>query len=212
MTSADGGQRELILRVATRLFAALGYDSTSTSQIAEAAGLNVASVNEHVGSKRELYLAVMERSNRAERASMEGAIKGPPARSPEETAVAVHRVIDRYLDFCLTHPEVPALWMHRWLSDASDVTELERQYVQPLIKLVADAFGPAIAAGYIDSDTDVEYVLQSVIWSVHGFARGGVLDAEGNRRGTEDPEALRRFRTYLHKMIHRTIGLPGNPP
>ncbi|MEV4186774.1 helix-turn-helix domain-containing protein, partial [Streptosporangium canum] len=59
MTSADGGQRELILRVATRLFAALGYDATSVSQIAEAAGLDVATLTQQAGGKRELYLAVM---------------------------------------------------------------------------------------------------------------------------------------------------------
>ncbi|WP_326640907.1 TetR family transcriptional regulator [Streptosporangium sp. NBC_01755] len=41
MTSGDGSRREPILRVATSLFAALGYDSASISQIAEAAGLSV---------------------------------------------------------------------------------------------------------------------------------------------------------------------------
>src|ERR1041384_5692348 len=125
MTPADGGQVALIVKVATQLFAALGYDGTSTRQIAEAAGLNIATVNYHVGGKRELYLAVMERAHLAERTALDQALARLTGTGP---VVAIHRLMDDYLDFCVDNPEIPALWMHRWLSDASDITELEREY------------------------------------------------------------------------------------
>ncbi|MFC4058895.1 TetR/AcrR family transcriptional regulator [Planomonospora corallina] len=207
MNSPDGGQPETILRAATRLFAALGYDGTSTRQIAEAVGLNIATVNYHVGGKRELYLAVMERAHQAELAVLEPAVKELTAAPPEEKVAAAHRMLDVYVDFCAENPEIPALWMHRWLSDAGDITELERQYVQPLAAFVADALLPL--AG---EHADVEYTIWTVIWCTHGFARGGVLDQAGRRRGPRDVRAMRRFRAHLHSMLHQALCLPGDPP
>ncbi|GAA3697283.1 TetR/AcrR family transcriptional regulator [Nonomuraea antimicrobica] len=208
MTPGESAQAGLILKVATQLFAALGYDGTSTRQIAEAAGLNIATVNYHVGGKRELYLAVMEAAHRAEKAALEAALARLPGDDP---VAAIHRVADDYLDFCVDNPEVPALWMHRWLSDASDISELERQYVLPLMAAVTEALRPAVEAGTIRAEADLEYTVWTVIWAVHGFAKGGVLDARGRRRGAGDRAALRRFRAHLHQSLHRTLGLPGDP-
>ncbi|GGO61380.1 TetR/AcrR family transcriptional regulator [Nonomuraea cavernae] len=210
MTSADNrGQVALILKVATQLFAALGYDGTSTRAIADAAGLNIATVNYHMGGKRELYLAVMERAHRAERMMLEASLSDLSGTNP---VLAIHRVVDDYLDFSVENPEVPALWMHRWLSDASDLTELEQQYVQPLMSAVMEALRPVVAAGVIDSSADVEYAVWTVVWCVHGFAKGGVLDEQGNRHGTDDRVELRRFRAHLHQLVHRMLRLPGDAP
>ncbi|MFI7690214.1 TetR/AcrR family transcriptional regulator [Nonomuraea sp. NPDC049655] len=208
MRPADSGQPAVILKAATQLFAALGYDGTSTRQIADAAGMNIATVNYHVGGKRELYLAVMERAHRAEKAALDKALAHLPGDDP---VASIHRLVDDYLDFCADNPEIPALWMHRWLSDAGDITELERQYVQPLVSAVTGALRPAVEAGVIDGTVDLEYAMWTVIWSIHGFAKGGVLDADGRRRGAGDRAALRRFRAHLHLTLHRTLALPGDP-
>ena len=209
MTPAESGQAAAILKVATRLFAAHGYDGASTRKIADAAGLNIATVSYHVGGKRELYLAVMERAHQAERAALEAALGRLPGADP---VAAIHGLIDAYLDFCATHPEVPALWMHRWLSDAGDVNELEGKYVRPLVAAVAETLRPSMAAGLIDPEIDLEYAMWSVVWCVHGFAKGGVLDTDGRRRGVGDRAALDRFRAHLHLSLHRTLGLPGEVP
>ncbi|MFC3980865.1 TetR/AcrR family transcriptional regulator [Streptosporangium jomthongense] len=211
MTSADGGERELILRVATRLFAALGYDGTSTSQITEAAGVDVATLNEHFGGKRELYLAVLERAHLADLGQTERAIAeisaAPPGDPLREPARAVHRLLDSYIDFCVENPDIGALWMHRWLSDASDVTEPERQYVQPMVRRISETLR-SLAPG----SADVMFTVWTVTWSAHVFSRGGVLDEEGNHWTPGDPEILRRFRAYMHDVVHHALGLPGDPP
>ncbi|GAA2582260.1 TetR/AcrR family transcriptional regulator [Actinomadura fulvescens] len=196
MTSDSSPAR--VLDVATRLFSELGYDGTSTRMIAEAAGLDLATVAHHVGGKRDLYLAVMERAHRAERAALEHALAG---FTPD--AAGVHRLVDGYLDFCVEHPEVPALWMHRWLSDAADVAHLENVYVRPMLDLVAEAVRPAVGDG-----TDLEYALMTVIWCTHGFSRGGVLDAGGRRVGVDDPRQLARFRAHLHRLVGQLLDLP----
>ncbi|WP_433227578.1 TetR/AcrR family transcriptional regulator [Actinomadura formosensis] len=196
MTGNESG-RERILDVATRLFAALGYDGTSTRMIAEAAGLNVATVAYHVGGKRDLYLAVMERAHLAERAALEGAL----AKITFD-AEGILTLLDAYIDFCLSRPEIPALWMHRWLSDASDVAHLEEQYVRPLMEIVVDAARKVVPDGI-----DIEYAVWTVIWSTHGFGCGGVLSVDGQRRGREDPEAVARFRSHMRRTVALGLGL-----
>ena len=190
--------RERILDAATRLFAGLGYDGTSTRMIADAAGLNIATVAYHVGGKRDLYLAVMERAHRAEQGVVDAALADfTPDRD------GVRRLVDRYLDFCVEHPEIPALWMHRWLSDAADVVHLEGSYVKPLLAKVGEAVRQA--AG---DDVDVEYAVMTVIWTTHGFCRGGVLDADGRRTGLDDPKQVARFRAHLHRLVLGMLDLP----
>ncbi|MFD1931070.1 MULTISPECIES: TetR/AcrR family transcriptional regulator [Nonomuraea] len=208
MTSGRGGERERILQAATRLFAALGYDATEIVQIAEAAGLSTKAVSSQFGAKRDLYLAVMERAHASHAAVVEERVKALQAAPPAEKVAAVHRFIDAYIDFAAEHPEVPALWMHRWLADASDAGNLEAEYVQPLAEFAIENIIPATEA----EDADVHYTINTLVWCVHGFVLSGVFDAAGRRRGADDPRAMRRFRAHMHQMIHRTLGLPGSPP
>src|SRR5438046_1801649 len=151
---SEDSRRERIIAVATRLFAALGYDGASTRLIADAAGLNVATVSYHVGGKRELYLAVMERAHQIEQAAVNAGLSGStPA------AAGVHRLIDRYLDFCVENPQLVALWVHRWLSDAEDIVHLEERYAAPLFVPVVEALAPIAAP-----ETDLQYAVMSIIW------------------------------------------------
>lgn len=187
------------MEVATRLFAALGYDGTSTRMIAEAAGLNVATIAYHVGGKRDLYLAVMERAHLAERTALDRALAEiPPNRE------GLLALVDGYVDFCIARPEIPALWMHRWLSDAADIAHLEEQYVRPLIELVT-----GVARKVVADDVDVDYVVWTIVWCTHGFGCGGLLDAGGNRLGLDDPVAVTRFRTQMRRIVAAAIGLPA---
>ncbi len=59
MSGAD--TRERILDAACRLFAAGGYDGTSTRQVGAAAGANIATIAYHFGDKEGLYHATLGR-------------------------------------------------------------------------------------------------------------------------------------------------------
>jgi AcrR family transcriptional regulator len=219
MTSAPDGcvtshadwQPERLEELATRLFAALGYDGTSISLIAEAAGMSVARVCDLVGGKRELYLSVMDRVYCAKWKVLKEAVGGP-TDCPVESAATLHRIADAYLDFCLANPHCPRLWTHRWLFDASDIGDLERKYLLPYFRLVSNGLAAAVAAGYIGDDVDLEFLLWSIVWNVNSFCQGGVLDAEGNLDNTHDPRTVRRFRAHLHQIVHRTMALPTASP
>ncbi|MFG1823122.1 TetR/AcrR family transcriptional regulator [Microbispora bryophytorum] len=204
----DGGLSDRVLQVATRLFTGLGYDGTDMRQIADAAGTDVAYVRRRFGDKREIYLEVMDRMNSAHNAVLEKGVKDIVGASPEQKIVALHRLLDRYIDFCRRQPEYPALYTHRWLSDATDIPELEPMYAAPAAQFVIDAITPLVTA----PDVDVDYTINSVIWCVHSFVQSGVYDRSGRRYDHDHPGALWRFRSYLHQMVHRTLRLPGEPP
>lgn len=186
--------RERIIAAATSLFAEHGYDGTSTRRIAAEAGLNMATVAYHVGAKAELYREVMRRAHEAEAAVLRRALAvfAQQAAAGDPVA-AVTGLVDAYLDFCLEHPHIPALWMRRWLSDAAEVAELEAVYVRPLIDAVTGAVCAALPGR---APAAVEMTVWTVLWSTHGFCRSSI------REQTE------RFRAHLRALVLRELGLP----
>jgi AcrR family transcriptional regulator len=201
---------EHILQVAYKLFAALGYDATSTTQIAEAAGVQPAAIEELFGGRRELYIAVMRHAFDEERISLNAVLdelRGPQAL---DVATALHRLIDNQLDFVAAHPDTYALRTHRWLSDAMDVAEMETRYLQPLYQCILDLFRPAIEAGRLSGEADLQYALYMCTWCIHGFVLGGVQLQDGVPKTHTDEREWRHFRLRLHQMVHRTLLLPGD--
>ncbi|MFG1707784.1 TetR/AcrR family transcriptional regulator [Nonomuraea sp. M3C6] len=202
MDSPEDDEREPILRAATRLFAALGYDSTSCVQVGEAAGVDMATVSTYFPTKRELYLAVMEEAHRIRTDVLlprAGELRAAP---PEGKAAALNRFIDGYLDLCLEYPEIPSLWMHRWLSDARDIG-LDAIESQRLIYKAIDS----VATVAEPAGADAKFTTYTMIWCIHGFALSGGMDTTGQHLGTGDPEALQRFRDHMHQMLGRATGL-----
>lgn len=200
--------RERILAAATHLFAEHGYDATSTRSIGEAVGLNIATVAYHVGGKADLYREVMRRVHLAQRevvtkalAELEGA-----GAAPAETRTALLNFVDAYLDFCLDRPEVPALWMRRWLSDGSEAEQVEAEFAGPLVAEAGQVARGVLDRADLAPDLDVEMLVFTVVWTCHSFSRAGVIDPAGRRVSTTDLDTLARFRKHLHAVI---IGLVG---
>lgn len=73
-TAANGGGGERILREAPALFTAHGYASVSMQQIADAAGVNKATLYHHFRDKEDLFVAVIAAEFERERAGIAGAL------------------------------------------------------------------------------------------------------------------------------------------
>jgi AcrR family transcriptional regulator len=188
------GDEEQIITVATRLFAELGYDSTGSDLIADAAGDGGHTLIAAVGGKSGLYRRVMERAYRAEQGMLDTALG---AYTPDRAGS--HRLIDMYLDFYVANPEIVALWMHRWMGDAADVGGLENDFVDPQDELVT-----GVVAGVVPPDVAVDLLVRTVVWCVFGFLSGGVPGGRG-RTEPRTPDAIERFRGYLHVLVDRMI-------
>jgi AcrR family transcriptional regulator len=198
-----------VIDAATRLFAALGYDATSMEQIAEAAGVEIADLRRECG-KQDLYLTVVERGFQAESASLQEILRRFRCETAADCVRSIHLLVDGYVDFAAGHPEVHALWVHRWLEDAIGVADLESRFLHPLFTTAVSALTPARERGFIGRDVDLEFALHTMMWIVHGFGQGGVPQPDGEWLGFSDPEIAQRFRHHLHQVMHRTLRLPGD--
>jgi len=209
MIPADDPQSRAVIDIAARLFAAFGHDGTSLQGIAEAAGQDLAWVQQRFGDKHDLYLAVIDHAGRAERAVVEDALSALPAADPEAFAAVMYDLSERYLEFCLDNPQIPALWIHRWLGDAADLPDLERTYSVSLINRTRDAMRSAAGAGLIDDQVDLGLLLRTLIWSVYGFLHGQTI-AEAENSVSTDPQARRRLLAHHRQLLDRMLKLPGS--
>ncbi|GAA2729470.1 TetR/AcrR family transcriptional regulator [Actinocorallia aurantiaca] len=199
----EGVEEDRFLEVATRLFAELGFDGTPMQLIADAAGVDVETLVEQTGDKSRLYRKVMLRTHALERAALTEA-----AASFTPTRQGVIALVDAYLDFHVAHPQVLALWMHRWIGDAADIPGPEGQ-VRTLSTLMA-----ATAQGVAAPGVDPEYLVWTIVWCVFGYLSGGIQHpgpSSYHARGEPlSPQALAGFRAYLHVLITRMTVTSGD--
>ena len=203
MTESDPSRRPLsagqvhgdvesdrLLETARNLFAALGYDEVSLQMIGDAVGVAPGTLVDRFGGKRELYLTAMQRTTD----EWLGEAEHVEARFTPD-ADGLYLLFDRLLVHCLEHPEMPRLWQHRRLSDASDITDLEaRNYarmVPQTLELVRSAVRP---------DVDAEVALWMISWAIMSYSQAGLPTPEGARRSPHDPAVLKRMRAYLRRQ------------
>ncbi|MFO6452656.1 MULTISPECIES: TetR/AcrR family transcriptional regulator [unclassified Aeromicrobium] len=203
--------RERILDAASRLFAERGYDATSTRAIADAVGLNIATVAYHVGGKSDLYREVMRAAHEAQRDSVEAALSTLPRAdgSPRAARDGLHAFVDAYLRFCVTHPEVPALWMRRWLAEGEMLSELEAEFTGPLVERVADHVRALLDRAGVTTDADLDLLVYTIVWTTHAFSRAGVVDSAGRRSDPTESVTFERFRRHLHDVVDGALSLSG---
>ena len=90
-------RRALIVEAAGRLFGERGYDATRLDEVAAAAGVTKPILYRHFDSKRDLYLALLERH----RADLSGFVAAMPAEG--STRERLRAVLDVWLDYVAAH-------------------------------------------------------------------------------------------------------------
>lgn len=172
----DGTPAEEILHAAARLFAAKGFDGTSTRAIAEAAGLRQPSLFHHFDSKEAILRALAERSLARPLEVLERI-----ARTDASPAVKLYRVLDfQVRHFCSQSLDLTAV--------LTDATRLGRRrfprlfddaarYTHKMRALVEQG----IASGEFvetDSVTAANGLLGMANWTIRWFNPGGRLSAD----------------------------------
>ena len=132
-----------------------------------------------------------------------------PASStpPGAARDALHRFIDAYLGFCVTHPDVPALWMRRWLAEGEMLAELEAEFTGPLVERVAGQVRELLARAEVATDADLDLLVYTIVWTTHAFSRAGVVDPAGRRADPSDRPTFERFRRHLHDLVDGALSL-----
>lgn len=93
-------RREEILDAATLLFAEQGYDATGTQDLVDKLRVGKGTLYRYFPSKRDLFLAAVDRVMRRLRQSVDESIAGI-----DEPFQRIERAVQTYLDFFARHPE-----------------------------------------------------------------------------------------------------------
>lgn len=200
-----------ILLAATRLFAARGFDGVSTREIAAAVGLNVATVNYHVGGKRELYSAILLRIDqlqaeifRREAGALHLDTSG--ALTKDNAILFVDRVLAGFIAIALEYPE-GALLRVRHALDSVSGDDPAPGILSGLIAAIDGMVGRAKAAGLIEASLDTRMFTRGFMWVMQGYFIGAPLPAE-RRIDPADPKELAAFRAFLRRYAFTMLGLP----
>jgi len=179
-----------IQRTATRLFAGLGYDGTTTEMIADAAGVSREAVLE-AGGRHGLYRRTLEHHTRVQCAMLDELGAGF-TDGDDRMAIVLQRLIDFYLD----HLDLVAIWRQRRMMDAADMHDLEERYQYPVQHKVMEILGPDIVQ-------DPRYQLFSVVfaWCLLGFTTGGAPRSDGTLMTPEDPGDQDLFRARMVELL-----------
>ncbi|WP_262284292.1 TetR/AcrR family transcriptional regulator [Micromonospora sp. MA102] len=188
--------RELVLAAATALFAERGFDAVGLRDVAAAAGVDVATVAHHTGTKAELYDACFARVFAAEREVLE--VAGQRARAALAAGRAdalrtLHDLVDVFVDFLEDRPETTALWLRRWLEPHRHA-DLDQRYAAPLYTLVEELLATAAEGGALVEPTP-HVTVRSLVWAVHGHV---VALAAGTGSGARE---RREFRGFVHRFL-----------
>lgn len=152
--------RELIIDAAERVFASRGYAGSKMQDIADEAGLAIATVYATLAGKEEVYAAIHERNGRVllERAA-------EAARGAGSAFQALLGGVETYVRFLAEHPDYLRIHLNEaqpWALDPRFLcAEQRRQWAEGL-ELTSAVFRAAIAEGAV-MDGDPELMARLMI-------------------------------------------------
>jgi AcrR family transcriptional regulator len=199
--------RERILRVATALFGEKGFDAVTTRTIAAAAGLNVATVAHHTGSKADLYEAVFARLHAHEETMLDAVladVTDADVADPLRVRRVLRELVDAYVDVLAAEPAIAGLWTRRWLERGRGDDAVEARFARPLFDRIETLLRDAQAAGSVPA-LDAHLAVKGVVWITYGYFTGGLVEAHAAQDVT-DPSQVERLRAFVHRVVDGLLG------
>ena len=191
---------ERILSEATRLFAEAGYEGVSTRQIGTATGLNISTINHHVGSKRQLYLRVIESLYEKEEQLVNeivDAIDDSIIADKERFYAALANLIDRLLGFAHDNPDRQRLYVQRWLEPADELKDREVELTLRLYRRLAKILKRGQEHGVVRDSLDLGYFLRSFDFMMFSYFTSGAFNWRLLRADPHQKTNLDKFKNYL---------------
>ncbi len=191
--------QQRILEAADALFGELGFDATTTRDIAERSGINKALIHYHFGTKDELLTALLERYYRALTAAVSAPLARP--RDPGEQALAI---LDAYADFLAAHRTFCCV-VQREIASGRHVAQLVERTL-PTFRL-----GIAWLGGFAP-EAELVHLLTSVYGMVVTYFTHGRVLAQLTGEDPFSPRALEARKRHVRKVAALLFGaLKGSP-
>lgn len=184
--------RQTCLDAAERAFASRGFAGTGLREIAAGAGVSIATLAYHFGSKEKLYGEVLAR--------VAGSIAPYlPAGRDDAAPAAVAAMIERFLDWALDHRDYAGLLMRELVENPDRAQRARRWYLLPLIEAYAGAIREGQRRGRI-GPVDPEMTAFYATGAITHFAASTVTIRRMLDLDAETP-AIDRFRATLRASL-----------
>ena len=207
-------QAEHILDVATSLFARGGFEGVTTRQIAAAAGLNIATVHHHVGTKGALYRAVVQRLYDEERALVDHLLATAEELALDDAAALralFSELAGTAVDLMDRSPLRARLYLRRWLEESPGADQPEARQLLALYGALDQLIARAQASGLVQPALDRALFLRSFDWLIYGYFVSGPIDWARWRGDPHAPGQVAAFKQYLDEYLVRMLGLEQAP-
>lgn len=134
----------LILDAATRIFAQYGFDGARMDAIAEAAGINKATIYYHLGGKKALYTAVLHTVFSEQAALIEDQVSA--CKTVEEKLRVIIGALRRLI---YETPHISAIMMYEIASGGRNFPDILTEDFTDIIGLTADVLQEGHRAGQL---------------------------------------------------------------
>ncbi len=193
--------KDRILDVAERLFAQRGFAATSMRNIAQGAGVNVATLYYHCGSKDELFVSIYARVVE----QMIGWI-GETFKAGGDFRFMVTEVLDHVIEYLALHPSIPRLLVRSDLGEMSKADDDKRAVYRPLLETVTRVMNARVERGEIRNIDPLTFVraAQGVVTYV---ALGLTRDQDLMAPPSIDPEQLALAQRHARLFVLGALGL-----
>jgi AcrR family transcriptional regulator len=197
---------ENILDAADRLFGEVGFDATTTREIAQACGVNKALIHYHYSTKDDLLTAVLDRYYDKLTRSLYGGLEGEG--SPRDRLLVT---LDGYVDFLAQNPGFSRIVQR----EASGGKHLERivQRTVPIFQLGVMWVEREFPRAASDDLAAVDLLMSFYGMVVTYFSYSPVLEKLTGVSPLSE-ENLDRRKRHLHRMLDmilETLNTDGPP-
>lgn len=180
-----------VLDVATRLFAAQGYDGTSLSAIADEVGIRKPSLLYHYSSKEELRHAVLRRVFSHWNDVLPRILQVATTGTGRFDAL-----VGEVVAFFVASPDRARLLLREMLDRPDALAEQMGEYVAPWISIMADYLRRGQAEGSVHADLNPEAFVRHVILMIVA----GVATTDAMRPAGTPPDSA-----VLESHVRETI-------
>ncbi|MBI5527946.1 MAG: TetR family transcriptional regulator [Deltaproteobacteria bacterium] len=144
------------------MFVSDGFRETTVRDIAREAGVNLALINYHFGSKEDLYKDLL-RARIMPMFEVLDRIADDPAAPPPQK---VELLIETYVNFVYSNPDVPRILLREMTLRSPIAVWFAQEIVSKIAMRVFAVIGEAQREGHLRQDVDVSVLIPSFIGSI----------------------------------------------
>ncbi|MEY4902351.1 MAG: hypothetical protein RLZZ292_166 [Bacteroidota bacterium] len=209
--STEIDSREMLLRVAEKLFAEHGFDAVTTRMISRESDVNIAMISYYFGSKEGLFQALLEGKFPIIRERLE-AIRDKEMTYWEKIEATIEVYVDRMFDNVYF---AKIIFREMSMRQRPEHNELITKYIQRNSELILSFFKEGISTGEfrnVDPEMTLSSMFATIFQWINLSSMGEKMLNVKNREDLYNKEYRLRLKVHLKDMMKRHLILFEGEP